>query len=152
MKITLLTLLFLSTNSHALEYIFCNSCTSKIEFVNFAKGRYGTGIIPKTYQVINFNTEEIWNVYVEREFEPDGFYDFINAVGTVATSKDIDDFRVAKEIILQKDFIVVIPPGPDQGSYSGTRSETINGYITAHPVFPTLISQIGLFKAIKIAL
>ena len=153
MKFLCAVMLFLavSVETKATEYVFCNSCFSKSDFENYAKGVHGNGFGFENYQVINDATGEIWNVYVERIYEPEVGLFLKVALGTPATAADIQAYVDVRDFVTKDERLVIVPPGtfPTDGYVSHTSGTA--AFISSQPWFPTL-TQRPLATALSLVL
>lgn len=150
--------LFSPLSAFAVEYVFCNTCTTETEFRLHAKGHHGDIVGIRNYQVINYATEELWDVTVEGwrdDFDGVNYYGgtgifMSTASATPASQQDINDFKAIKED-LKSEHMLVLPPDFLGGeSYQGMRKELINAYIAGSPVALTALRKITLWNTIKL--
>ncbi|WP_395374156.1 hypothetical protein [Marinicella sp. W31] len=156
-----LGLFSISERALSKEYAFCNSCFSEAEFKNYAKGYHGNQVGTQLYQVINYATEEVWDVSVT------GWYDDVDENGTyyggngiflstafavIPPLEEINDFKALKQALKNEgDHLVVLPQNATGGgaSYAEHNQEFVGGVISAHPLGLLGFRKVGLWNAIK---
>lgn len=159
----LLILLTLSQLGFSKDYVFCNSCVSQADFKSFTKGHHGNQIGIKEYQVVNYATEEVWDVTVT------GWYDDVDLNGnpyggngiflsmaqaTLPPAIEVNDVKaLLKAFKNEGEHLIVLPPNSGSGgsSFSSMTPEFVGGVITVHPLGLLALKKISFFNAIKTA-
>lgn len=131
----LLLLLFCSNLVFSKEAVICNSCFSVTEFKSFTQGYHGNIVGTRDYQVVNYATEEVWDVTVT------GWYDDIDFEGNpyggngiflsyaeaeLPSLSNINDVKALISAFKNEgDHLVVLPPNSPIGGHH-LRPETNN--------------------------